>query len=204
MPLRACFATVVVLLGGCAVEGVENVFGTPLENDGGGSGDGGNSAGGSTSQNPTVTTSNPETTTDATTQTTVTTDVTATTTTDMATTTGPMPDGPTVFCAGLPCEAGSVCCYHASDASQDHCAPECAATDEWSTIACNGPDDCPGQECCGNYDNQQGWGDVMCAPQCSTFQVELCFEDPSACDSGAQACLPSQGLGVGYSYCSGG
>jgi hypothetical protein len=72
-------------------------------------------------------------------------------------------------------------------------------------ISCNGPEDCPGQVCCGDYDNFQGhYTGIYCQDTCTPGQtkVVMCEGMPTVCDSFGYMCYPSQVLGGGYSYCN--
>lgn len=118
-------------------------------------------------------------------------------------TTGPDPLLPTVYCKGQPCDGGQVCCLNYFNEDQDFCAlpGDCPNGNQWLEIGCNGPDDCPGQECCGQYDFGFGaWTNIECKSSCGGNEIELCFDGAAACDQGS-VCTPSQSLGPGYSYC---
>jgi len=198
------FASILVLSSGCAVDGVDTIFGN--------SGAGGDGSGGAGQQasNSAAETSDVVTSTDSVTSVTnatatdAVTDVTATTAATTATTTSVTTgggDGPTVFCNGQMCDAGDVCCFNKFTAGQDYCSGPgtCADGGEWAELACNGPDDCNGGECCGKYDPQQGWTELSCKPNCGN-DIVMCYGAPLACDLG-EICHSSQSLGTGYQYC---
>lgn len=179
------------LLGpGCGVDGVDGIFGNPPA--GGGSGQGGESEQVTTTVSDTVTSTSDVTTTSP-----------PTTGPDPTTTTGPEPTQGTVYCNHQACDAGQVCCFYQYEKGSDHCsaAGACSGEAGWVELSCNGPDDCPGEECCGWWDNQVGWGTIACAEDCQPGQIELCFGDESACEASSQFCVASEALGTGYSFC---
>jgi hypothetical protein len=122
---------------------------------------------------------------------------TTTSTTTTTTTTGPGSDV-VVFCAGSPCMAGQVCCFHLENSDLDACGDAGACGPNTITLSCNGPEDCPGGVCCGDY-NGNGYDGVSCEPTCEQG-LTMCAGMPLVCGPGQQ-CLPSNYLGQGYAYC---
>lgn len=182
---------------GCSVEGVDSLFGNgDADGQTGGRGQGGAPMQTSTGD-PDVsssTTGNPDATTDTGGPVTSTTDVT---------TTGPGPEGPTVHCADQPCAQGEICCYYQFAINEDFCdrSGGCPDFEGWVELQCDGPDDCPGAECCGTWTPATGWGGSECESSCQgDDQFELCAGDPATCDEGTE-CKASQSLGAGYSFC---
>lgn len=207
--MRACLHLFVLALlsSACAVEGIDNVFGQNTGDDGGG-GANGNGAAPSDGGNP-----NPDTTPSV---------GGAPTdggnpnpgpgpgggmppdTTDQGpspTTTGEPPPPPVVYCNSSECLPGQVCCHNQLVAQFDECVEAGACNgDGWVELSCNGPEDCEaGDECCGDFNNETGWGRIECRSQCNGNQIEHCFGNDGACDQGE--CTPSSSLGFGYSYC---
>lgn len=129
---------------------------------------------------------------------------TTTTTISVGPTTSSASGGPTVFCMDTPCEAGDVCCFYTPFAGQDECSStgECPRPQQdYITLECNGPDDCPGAKCCGGWTDQTGWQYTQCKSDCNQQnEMTMCYGDPSACDPG-EDCKASMVLGMGYSYC---
>lgn len=207
-PARTLLACSLALTLGCSVDGIDTVFGNPAEGGRSAGGQGPGGAGqGATGQGGVPVTDDvvTATTDDATVTSTSNSTVTSGPSTSTSTTTGG-PSDITVFCDGDNCVPGQVCCYYQFEAGQDFCAApdSCPDQEGWVQMACNGPDDCGGGECCGWFSQQTGWGTIECRDQCEVGQVELCFGDPSACEGANQSCSPSQALGFGYSYCGGG
>lgn len=203
--MRIAFFCVLGLAGGavaCSAD-VDDLFGGAAAEGGSGGASGQTTATGPGGQT-TGTTGPGGQTTDTTGQTTSTSGPTTSTVTTGQTTTvttgGPLL--PTLSCNDAPCAAGQVCCYFQFEAGQDFCsAPNtCPDNNGWMEITCSGPDDCPGQVCCGTFNNQS-WVDVSCQNQCNGGnELTLCSGDPSVCEFGTQ-CQQSQLLGQGYSYC---
>lgn len=198
--LRFAAALAAVSFLGCSTDAAD------LFSDG--AGDGG-AGGGRPTSAETIATNGPGSTTTGQTatvgQTTVTNGpvtATSTVTTDATTTSGGLI--PDLYCNAQPCQAGEICCYFLYEAGQDYCSQSGSCPDEnqgWIEISCNGPDDCPNQQCCGAFDGQS-WVDVSCHSNCSSdSQNEMCETDnPGTCTMGT--CQPSQLLGPGYGYCA--
>lgn len=115
----------------------------------------------------------------------------ATSTTDTSTSTGtgmPQIDVPCGNGAGVieDCAVGEICCLNTESAAQDHCGPSCGADDY--DLKCNEPSDCPGQICCGQFDDlfEDFLGVISCASSCAYPNERLCVTDDD-CDGG-QVC----------------
>ena len=113
--------------------------------------------------------------------------------------TGAGPGDTAVYCKNAPCQSGQVCCFHVSDPNQDMCSAPGSCGADYITLACNGPEDCPGGECCGDW-NGQTYSGISCVQRCSDFDVLMCEGNPGVCPAG-ENCFESQVLGAGYSYC---
>ncbi|HTJ83258.1 MAG TPA: hypothetical protein VL400_16175 [Polyangiaceae bacterium] len=193
------FASVLVLGSGCAVDGIDTIFGN--SGAGGGDGSGGAAAQQSSTTDGQTSATDGSTSTSATTTSSTTTSTSATTAATTGVTTGGNTGGITVYCNGSPCDEGDVCCFDKFTAGQDFCSAPgtCPDGGEWTEIACNGPDDCNGGQCCGKFDPQQGWTQIECKQSCGSDTV-MCGDDPLACDLG-DLCHSSASLGNGYGYC---
>jgi hypothetical protein len=216
---RALISSAVLL--GCSVD-YGDVFSDEPSGAGGSGGDGGSSAattsgpasstsgggtsttGSSTSASAGATTGSTASATGATTGAGATSSTTAAGTTSAATTGSGTPTGPTVYCAGSPCNAGEICCFNYFNDTLDRCdAPGmCGPTNQWLEVGCNGPDDCNGGVCCGTYSQQyETYVAVQCKPQCGFGELVMCFSDPGACPPGT-SCQDSGKLGDGNAYCN--
>ena len=104
-------------------------------------------------------------------------------------------------CGG--CASGQKCCTMQMGGFHQHCAPSanvCLATS--CQISCDGPEDCPGQQCCIEPVSQTSGCQASC--DSGTF-VRMCHA-PADCAAG-QMCCPTKftpQAGVTYSYCSAG
>lgn len=106
---------------------------------------------------------------------------------------------PTVSCNGAPCEDGEVCCWDNSDAAAHQCSVGGVCPDQFAALACNGPDDCGGDECCLSSSTPP-YSFAQCKQDCGIFEPELCFGYPGVCDAGG--CGPLNGAGDGWQYCN--
>ena len=104
-----------------------------------------------------------------------------------------------VYCKNAPCAAGQVCCFHMSDPNLDACGAPGSCGGDYLTLSCNGPEDCPGGECCGGW-NGSFYTGISCVPSCPDSDILMCEGDASVCPPG-ENCFQSQVLGAGYSYC---
>ena len=113
---------------------------------------------------------------------------------------GGPPTGVVVYCKSMPCAGGDVCCYSLQDPDLDHCGTAGQCGQEYAEISCAGPNDCPGEICCGTY--QQVYTDVSCQPTCNgQSKVVLCTDaDDNVCPQNL-SCGPSGSLGDGYDVC---
>lgn len=85
---------------------------------------------------------------------------------------------PTVSCGGVGCPPGQICCSNTDTCGEP---ASCAGP----TLACDGPHDCLGEECCG--DSSVSLTSSVCRPSCNAGEVELCNGDAAVCDPG-QTC----------------
>lgn len=99
-----------------------------------------------------------------------------------------------VFCNGAACGPNQVCCI---SFIEDHCEANGACGFD-GEMQCNGPDDCPGQKCCGKK-NVAAWESSTCKPQCTNGEVVMCFDAPATCGGGQ--CKPIMDLGQGWASC---
>jgi hypothetical protein len=90
------------------------------------------------------------------------------------------PVGITCGIGGLVCPIGMVCCA----GSMGTCMPSTASCQR--KMACDGPEDCNGMECC--YTTANG-GSSTCAASCGAGTSELCRED-TTCPAGNMTCCP--------------
>jgi len=106
-----------------------------------------------------------------------------------------------VYCQGEPCAQGEVCCYNTQNADLDTCGPpgSCDPAAGFITFACNDLEDCPGQQCCADVQNNQYIG-IACYDACTGTQRIMCEGHPELCPADLQ-CDTSQTLGEGYSRC---
>ncbi|MEJ7729783.1 MAG: hypothetical protein WKG00_11245 [Polyangiaceae bacterium] len=111
---------------------------------------------------------------------------------------GGPPGDVVVWCAGAPCQGGEVCCFHLENRDLDNCGSAGQCGGGFMEISCSGPGDCPGQVCCGEWQNF--YTDISCQPTCNGPDVTLCTGDEDACGPG-QFCSASGSLGAGYDVC---
>jgi len=108
-----------------------------------------------------------------------------------------------VLCDVAPCDVstGGVCCLPRGSGGP---ACEPSGTDcetFYTTVTCDGPDDCPGQICCGRYQTgSYAW--VRCEDSCDGFgYYTLCNPaGPNICD-GNETCQESDPLPDSYFVC---
>jgi hypothetical protein len=96
---------------------------------------------------------------------------------------------PEVQCGAQVCGGTTICC---ADLGGQSCTTPDACNG--ATMACDGPSDCPGQDCCqyvglwtGCADGCQG-GDILC-------------DAPSDCPSDTECCASGLGAGTCQSFC---
>lgn len=92
-----------------------------------------------------------------------------------------------VVCGNATCAANQVCCETAGGIGggnpQFDCADKCDKGQ--GTFACDGPEDCPGQECCFSRT------DSSCAASCGIGEQQACRTDAD-CPGGVDSCCPTQ------------
>lgn len=87
-----------------------------------------------------------------------------------------------VGCGNQTCAPGQVCCGGGFGGGNTFdCADKCDGNQ--NTYACDGPEDCPGQECC------FGQGGSSCAASCGWGEQTACRSDA---DCGGGSCCPTQ------------
>ena len=105
-----------------------------------------------------------------------------------------------VLCGSSPCDVshGGACC--ASQDGFDCSSGPCPSMT--AVYKCDGPEDCPGQHCCGTimqYNGNYFYGQITCQQQCYQGQRVMCGSHPGACPNGGK-CVSSQLL-PGYHAC---
>lgn len=110
---------------------------------------------------------------------------------------GGTPGAGTVACGTQTCDIGTgqVCCYQLFQNLGCKQAAACGTI----KFACDGPEDCPGQICCGT----KLYGNVIhttaCQNNCSGTQVVFCGGSPGVCSTGT-TCQPYATV-PGYNVC---
>lgn len=107
-----------------------------------------------------------------------------------------------MFCANQPCQSGEICCFD-TQGQGDFCGQTGQCGFGFIELQCNGPEDCPGQVCCGTIDQQMNppYTGLQCQATCDQQnEVVICGNNPNICMNGTQ-CKPSQVLGQGYNVC---
>lgn len=103
----------------------------------------------------------------------------------------------------LPCLVGEICCVTKQDPPT---AQECMAAVDCEgvgvTVACDGPEDCPGQRCCGVFDPPS---DLYVSVSCGVCNGShpspiICHYPDGECPPGKE-CQASDHLPVGYGVC---
>jgi hypothetical protein len=89
-----------------------------------------------------------------------------------------------VRCASESCslEAGQICCMLQGPAPT--CTTACPVGSD--SIACDGPEDCPGQVCCEGPD--QTGSHATCATECTPGRTVRVCHDATHCPAGASCC----------------
>jgi hypothetical protein len=98
------------------------------------------------------------------------------------------------------CTPAQNCCV--LDPGQDYCSAKttpCACTGpncDITPVSCDGPEDCPGQICCGTFSPVQNqYTDLSCKATCSgATEREICHPNSQTCSNPNQSCSPSQFL----------
>ncbi len=114
--------------------------------------------------------------------------------------------GAGVSCGSTACTGGDKCC--ALEPTPGYCTAtnnQCACTGSNCTttdLRCDGPEDCPGQVCCGVFSFQQNrYTRTECRNSCTssggTIMREMCHPGQT-CSNPNQTCSQSQGLPAGY------
>lgn len=95
----------------------------------------------------------------------------------------------TVECGESTCTLPNVCCRLPGS---ERCAAACEG--EEVAFTCDGPEDCPGQDCC--RDVGTGLGGAVCVDMCEGSFVPACHP-PDMCDDGSLCCPMGVCLGGG-------
>lgn len=117
---------------------------------------------------------------------------------------GGMVNPPVVQCGAMSCDimGAQACCWD-KNGSKNDCDPTGGCGNNETTITCDGPEDCPGQICCGTFVAAQGeFSDLSCASTCDAPGTELIIchvGDASPC--GGLNCVQGGELDTGYGYC---
>jgi hypothetical protein len=104
-----------------------------------------------------------------------------------------------VDCGGTPCDtsAGAVCCF-TTVGQTFSCESSGTCGGGQVDIFCDGPEDCPGQVCCGNF-QFNNYTDLSCVDDCGN-EVPIC--GPGGSCSGGDTCQQSGVLPTGYFVCN--
>lgn len=96
------------------------------------------------------------------------------------------------------CSSNENCCV--LDPGLDYCsATQCACNQpgcDITTVSCDGPEDCPGQICCGTYSfQQQQYTTLACKSTCgATNEREICHPGGPPCSNPNETCSSSPSL----------
>jgi hypothetical protein len=107
-----------------------------------------------------------------------------------------------VACPSAPCDvsSGGVCCLPLLGQT-GQCLPSgnCMVTE--TSVTCDGPEDCPGEICCGTFSGGN-YTVLECSPTCNgQGNVIVCDSaGPNQCMGNAN-CVPSNFLPPGYEVC---
>jgi hypothetical protein len=104
-----------------------------------------------------------------------------------------------VQCGGATCDTsgGAACCYATFTQTFSCVATGMCPLGEVD-IFCDGPEDCPGQVCCGNF-TMGGYADLSCVDDCNN-DITIC--GPGGSCSGGDSCQQSGVLPTGYFVCN--
>jgi hypothetical protein len=123
---------------------------------------------------------------------------TSSTTTSSTTSTGAGTPMPELSCndgggtTPVACDPGERCCFDEFDPADDSCSAGACAANQLE-LRCDGPEDCPGQECCARMhlslilQEPRFDGPTECVAACSRPDHVVCH---SADDCGGGACVP--------------
>lgn len=95
------------------------------------------------------------------------------------------------------CTTGETCCV--LDPGLDYCSAQpCACTQpncDITVVSCDGPEDCPGQICCGTYSfQQQQYTTLACKSSCSAQNEREICHPGGTCTNPNQTCSNSPSL----------
>jgi hypothetical protein len=93
--------------------------------------------------------------------------------------------------AGGMCSAGTACCstVNSTKAScvASFAACSCYADGSCPILGCDGPEDCPGKQCCAAIDDSQSLLKTACRSACAAAEIVVCHA-PSDCKGSNPAC----------------
>lgn len=110
---------------------------------------------------------------------------------------------PSVHCGEQgECTTPLACCTDQVETYSCLTPPDCELKGNLA-ISCDGPEDCPGQICCGRYNQTNGAYDgVYCATKCILPFVHIChFDEPDPLCPEFLTCHEEPLLGPRYGYC---
>jgi hypothetical protein len=111
--------------------------------------------------------------------------------------------GDSVSCGQTTCDTsdGTVCCLEQSGPAAS-CEASGPCNSGFTEVHCDGPEDCPGQFCCGTYQNQN-FTVLDCEASCGTAgHIIICTGNGHVCPGGPSHCHVSSHLGDPYETCS--
>ncbi len=119
----------------------------------------------------------------------------------------------TVYCDGMACPGGDVCCYDPDEGNPigpDYCSTKNHCNMGYSELSCSGPAGCPGSYCCATFtvagtppNQYRHYSGISCQPTCNDIGSQIIICDPAAanaCPFGG-TCQPSSLLGTPYNIC---
>jgi hypothetical protein len=110
---------------------------------------------------------------------------------------------PSVHCGDQgDCFAPLACCTDQKETFSCGAVDDCTANQELA-IECDGPEDCPGQICCGRWNDVPfQYEGVYCALKCLMPFVAIChFDEPDPYCPEPYKCFAEPILGPRYGYC---
>lgn len=106
-----------------------------------------------------------------------------------------------INCGRSKCSGGQKCCVvPMMDAGQESCTGSC----NLAPIACDGPEDCSGNGCCGNFGGGlygQGWK-CSNSKTCGQMEIQLCHNNADCPGSRPYCCNNVQAPGLYFPTCS--
>ncbi len=110
----------------------------------------------------------------------------------------------TVSCNNMVCPAGDVCCFNPNGPG-DHCGQSGQCGPGFVQLSCNGPNDCPNENCCATLEQGSKLEGIACQATCGQpSEIIVCSQNgPNVCQGNTQ-CQAVPALGSGYNLCIGG